>query len=388
MFNMEKFAQLLAQKRREKGLTQDQLSELVGVTHQAVSKWERGEAMPDIGKIGDIAKALNVPADELINMLYENDSEQNDYSECSSADKAYFALSDKTNVGELYVLAPELSKSTLRIAIDTLISAKGINSASMLFRFADKAYLSQLANQLIAAGDGSLAEYADETVLKKAIVGIISTADMCSDVATRDSHYAKAGDLLAYCSDVNFINEMFEHMVNVCIYWKPWRNCINKFPAQVIIKQGIKMAVKHGTGCFRDWWHIIGVRNAAEIYLGYINSFEKNNYRAWADVAMYFNNVDGSIIENAIIDALTDEEINPEIFRPFVYLNISKNLRDMLEDRGISNLPVRIRKNIEIRNISEESIRELVEYIKSLEGRLDEMEDRLTDCEDRIDDLE
>ncbi len=388
MFNMEKFSQLLAQKRREKGLTQDQLSELVGVTHQAVSKWERGEAMPDIGKIGDIAKALNVPTDELINMLYESDSEPIQNEEFCSADKAYFALSDKTNVGELYLLAPELSKSTLRIAIDTLIASKGINSASMLFRFADRAYLAELANQLIAAGDGSLAEYADEKVLKKAIVGIISTADICSDNNVRNSHYAKAGNLLAYCRDINFINEMFEHMVKVCTYWLPWRNCIDKFPSEVVIKQGIKMAVKHGTGCFRDWWSIVGVRNIAEIYIGYVNNFEKNNARAWADVAMYFHNVDGSIIENAIIECLNDEEINPEIFRPFVYLNISKNLRDMLEDRGVSNLPVRIRKNIEIRNVSEESIRELVEYIKSLEGRLDEIEDRVTDCEDRIDDLE
>ena len=57
MFNMEKFAQLITNKRKDKGLTQGQLSELVGVTHQAVSKWERAEAMPEISKIGDIAKA-------------------------------------------------------------------------------------------------------------------------------------------------------------------------------------------------------------------------------------------------------------------------------------------------------------------------------------------
>ena len=42
MFNMEQFARVLANKRRDKGLTQGQLAELVGVTHQAVSKWERG----------------------------------------------------------------------------------------------------------------------------------------------------------------------------------------------------------------------------------------------------------------------------------------------------------------------------------------------------------
>ncbi len=388
MLNIEKFAGFLAQKRRDRGLTQEQLSELVGVTHQAVSKWERAETMPDIAKMSDIAKALNLPTDELINMLYDKDNEAIESNKHCLADKAYFALADKTNVGELYLLAPELSKETLRIAMDTLIASKGVNAAAMLFRFADKEYLCELANQLIAVGDGSLAEYADENIFKKSIVGIIATADICSDIAARDLHYARAGKLLAYCRDIEFINEMFEHMVKVCIYWKPWRECIAQFPSEVVIKQGIKMAIKHGTGCFRNWWHIIGVRNAAEIYLGYINSFDKNNSRAWADVAMFFNNIDGSVIENAIKERLGDEEINPEIFRPFLNVNISKNLRDMLEDRGVSNLPVRVRKNIEIRNVSEESIRELVEYIKALEGRIDELEDRLTDCEDRIDDLE
>jgi len=388
MFNMEKFSRLLSQKRRDRGLTQDQLSELVGVTHQAVSKWERGEAMPDIGKIGDIAKALNVPADELINMLYESDSEPIQNEEFCSADKAYFALADKTNVGELYLLAPELSKSTLRIAIDTLIASKGVNAAAMLFRFADREHLTELANQLIAAGDGSLAEYADEKVLKKSIVSIISTADICSDDTVRNSHYAKAGNLLAYCRDINFINEMFEHMVKVCTYWLPWRNCIAKFPSEVVIKQGIKMAVKHGTGCFRDWWSIVGVRNIAEIYLGYINSFDKNNARAWADVAMFFNNIDGSVIENAIKERLEAKDIDPQIFRPFLNVNITKTLRDMLEDNGVSNSSVIMRRNIDIKNVSEDSIRELVEYIKTLEERLDEIEDRLGDCEDRLDDLE
>ncbi len=388
MFNIEKFSSFLAQKRRDRGLTQEQLSELVGVTHQAVSKWERAETMPDIGKMGDIAKALNLPTDELINMIYDKEDVTDDEIGYCSADKAYYDLADKTNVGELYLLAPQLSKSTLEIAIDTLIASKGVNAAATLFRFADREYLSCLANRLIAEGDLSLAEYAEEKVLKKAVVGIISTADICKDIAERDSNYAKAGKLLVHCRDIDFINEMFEHMVKACVYWKPWRDSINKFPSEVVIKQGIKMAVKHGTGCFRDWWSIVGVRNIAEIYLGYVNNFEKNNARAWSDVAMYFQNVDGDIIETAIKEKLSDPEIDPQIFRPFLNRNISKSLKDMLEEKGVSDSSVIMRRNIDIKNVSEESIRELVEYIKTLEDRLDEIEDRVTDCEDRIDDLE
>ena len=73
MFNMKKFADLLSVKRKAKGLTQDQLADLVGVSHQAVSKWERAEALPEISKIGDIALAIETPTEDLINALYEVD---------------------------------------------------------------------------------------------------------------------------------------------------------------------------------------------------------------------------------------------------------------------------------------------------------------------------
>ena len=46
-------------------LTQEQLAESVGVTAQAVSKWEREESMPDVALIPTIADALDVSTDEL-----------------------------------------------------------------------------------------------------------------------------------------------------------------------------------------------------------------------------------------------------------------------------------------------------------------------------------
>lgn len=51
--------------RTQKGLTQEQLGQLLGVTTQAVSKWERG-GTPDAELLPDISQALGVSIDALL----------------------------------------------------------------------------------------------------------------------------------------------------------------------------------------------------------------------------------------------------------------------------------------------------------------------------------
>ena len=46
MFDATGIGQYIALLRRNAGLTQDQLAGLMGVSHQAVSNWERGASMP------------------------------------------------------------------------------------------------------------------------------------------------------------------------------------------------------------------------------------------------------------------------------------------------------------------------------------------------------
>lgn len=56
----KQFGAFLAAERAEKGLTQKELGEKLGVTDKAVSKWERGVCLPDVAKFDDIAAALDM----------------------------------------------------------------------------------------------------------------------------------------------------------------------------------------------------------------------------------------------------------------------------------------------------------------------------------------
>ncbi len=53
--------------RRSAGISQDELAERLGVSRQAVSKWERGEAYPDTENLIAISRLFGVTLDELIN---------------------------------------------------------------------------------------------------------------------------------------------------------------------------------------------------------------------------------------------------------------------------------------------------------------------------------
>ena len=63
---MNELGSKLARKRKELGLTQNEVAERLCVTRQTVSRWEAGTVLPDIDKIPDLAALLNVSCDYLL----------------------------------------------------------------------------------------------------------------------------------------------------------------------------------------------------------------------------------------------------------------------------------------------------------------------------------
>ena len=64
--NMKMFGAQIAALRKGKGMTQNELGNLLGISFQAVSKWERGETLPDTAILVDLARVLDTTVDYIL----------------------------------------------------------------------------------------------------------------------------------------------------------------------------------------------------------------------------------------------------------------------------------------------------------------------------------
>lgn len=65
--DQKKIGEFIAHLRKDKELTQAEFGEMVGVTGKAVSRWERGQGLPDISIVNKVSEILGVTTTELLN---------------------------------------------------------------------------------------------------------------------------------------------------------------------------------------------------------------------------------------------------------------------------------------------------------------------------------
>ena len=78
-----KIGKFILNCRKEKGITQEQLAEKLGVTSKSISRWENGRTMPDYTLLKDLCNELDININELLSGEkikgndYMNKSEEN-----------------------------------------------------------------------------------------------------------------------------------------------------------------------------------------------------------------------------------------------------------------------------------------------------------------------
>ncbi len=81
--NQEKTGRFISECRKRKNLTQEQLSEILGVSSKSVSRWENGKSLPDYTILDSLCNALGISINEfyygekMLDQDFKQLSEQN-----------------------------------------------------------------------------------------------------------------------------------------------------------------------------------------------------------------------------------------------------------------------------------------------------------------------
>lgn len=136
----------IARLRKEKRMTQEDLAEKLGVSSQAVSKWEKDGACPDISLLTTLADVLGVTTDELLSGKSETvrmvpPEKKKNLEELTLRVRVLSKDGDKVKIN----LPMPLVKVTLELGIDMGAGFGNINSDAL--KNIDLAQIMMLAEQ-------------------------------------------------------------------------------------------------------------------------------------------------------------------------------------------------------------------------------------------------
>lgn len=79
--NTQDIGKFICKCRKEKGLTQSQLAEILNVSDKSISRWENGRTMPDLSLYEPLCKALDIEISELLYGKRMNEEEKMKHGE-------------------------------------------------------------------------------------------------------------------------------------------------------------------------------------------------------------------------------------------------------------------------------------------------------------------
>ena len=96
--NQERIGKFIADCRKKKKLTQEELAQKLGITAKAVSKWECGRGLPDVSLYKDLCNILGITLNEFFigeKIKEEKFKEQADNNLFSALENSSFTLKEK-----------------------------------------------------------------------------------------------------------------------------------------------------------------------------------------------------------------------------------------------------------------------------------------------------
>jgi len=104
----------IARYRKENRLTQDELAEKLGITFQAVSKWETGQTVPETTLLPKLAKILNISIDKLLGYTAYN-SDVSPYEALYKKDEYYWGVQPSSMCLKVLEIIPPIAERQLKV---------------------------------------------------------------------------------------------------------------------------------------------------------------------------------------------------------------------------------------------------------------------------------
>ncbi len=120
----QKTGELILSLRKEKGMTQKQLADILNISDKTISKWERGLGCPDVSLLNSLANALGVDIEKILS----GELNQNEIDGGNMKKIKFYVCKD---CGNVVTSTGEASVSCCGRKIDELVPAKS-NEAHQL----------------------------------------------------------------------------------------------------------------------------------------------------------------------------------------------------------------------------------------------------------------
>ncbi len=202
MFDMNKIGKRIKTARTEHNMTQMDLADVMGISYQAVSNWERGNSMPDISKLPELCELLNLNLEELMG----NADTVNTVKKMISNENADISLNELADVAP--IVPPQKMEQVINNNSESEADAHiDMDSLLALAPFLDDDKLAEIAKyvafvdleQLVA-----IAPFLEEETLDYLVDKYLSTSN------------CKISDLVALCPflSTETVNRLAEYAIS------------------------------------------------------------------------------------------------------------------------------------------------------------------------------
>ena len=228
MFDMRKIGKRIAELRKSKNITQMALADMMGISFQAVSNWERGESMPDISKLGELSEIFGVSIDDILcnkraaeiveeisagekpsDITPEELTETVPLMAPRQAEESIKENKNKMTISQLAALAPYMNGDDLgEIAVGLAKNGGSLEDVAALAPFMDEDDIGELAKEKLKNG-GTLEDIV-------AFAPFMDDDDIKELAKEKLKSSGKIEDISAFVPfmDEDDIGEIIKHMIS------------------------------------------------------------------------------------------------------------------------------------------------------------------------------